>query len=364
MQTLAQANRRIAGVVDQWDADPWVLNTPAGTVNLRTRYVQAHSPDDHATKITGTAPADDADCPRWLGFLNRIFAGNQELVAYMQRVFGYGLTGSTKEQAMFFAFGTGGNGKSVLLDTVAGIMGDYHTTAPIETFTASFGDRHPTELADLVGARFVTAIETEDGRAWAEARIEALTGGDRVKARFMRQDFFEFRPQFKLMVAGNHQPVLRTVDEAIRRRFNLLPFEVTIPTAERDSDLGDKLKAEWPQILRWMLDGCLAWQQHGLQPPAAVTDATGRYLEAQDAVGAWLAEHCETKSSFQENASRLYASWKAYAERVGETPGSMKTFGPMLESRGFPRTRRKAGSVYQGLRLIAAEEPLPDYWDR
>src|SRR4051812_40017420 len=177
----------------------------------------------------------------------------------MQRVVGYSLTGITREHAMFFAYGTGGNGKSVMLDTVAGIMGDYHTTAPIDTFTVSMGDRHPTEVADLVGARLVTAIETEQGRAWAEARIKMLTGGDRVKARFMRQDFFEFRPQFKLMVAGNHQPVLRVVDEAIKRRFNLLPFEVTMPTAERDPDLTEKLKAEWPAILRWSLDGCLAW---------------------------------------------------------------------------------------------------------
>jgi putative DNA primase/helicase len=135
-------------------------------------------------------------------------------------VLGYSLTGSQREHAMFFGYGTGGNGKSVLIDAVAGIMGDYHTTAPIETFTASTSDRHPTELARLVGARLVTAIETEEGRRWAETRIKTLTGGDRVAARFMRQDFFEYTPQFKLLIAGNHQPILRTVDEAIRRRFN------------------------------------------------------------------------------------------------------------------------------------------------
>ena len=335
-------------------------------IDLKTCKLSPHWPDDHATKITGVAPADSADCRRWLEFLNRIFADDVELIAYVQRVLGYSLTGVTKEHAMWFAYGPGGNGKSVLIDTVAGIMGDYHTTAPIETFTASMGDRHPTELADLVGARLVTAIETEQGRAWAETRIKTLTGGDRVKARFMRKDFFEFRPQFKLMLAGNHQPVLRTVDEAIKRRFNMVPFEVTIPAAERDPDLAEKLKAEWPQILRWILDGCLEWQQQGLQPPAAVTEATSRYLEAQDALGAWLAECCEVKASFREGASRLYASWKSYAERMGEPPGSSKTFGPLLERRGFPRApSRKAGSVYQGLRLIPDEDhPPPHYSDR
>ena len=258
----------------------------------------------------------------------------------------------------------GGNGKSVMLDTVAGIMGDYHTTAPIDTFTVSMGDRHPTELADLVGARLVTAIETEQGRAWAEARIKMLTGGDRVKARFMRQDFFEFRPQFKLMVAGNHQPVLRAVDEAIKRRFNLLPFEVTVPTAERDPDLAQKLRAEWPAILRWSLDGCLAWQRHGLQPPTAVTDATGRYLEAQDAMGAWLDEACEAKSTFRESASALYISWKAYADRNGEVAGSQKSFGPQLEARGFRRIKSAKANFYQGLRLVDGQPPTPPWPER
>jgi putative DNA primase/helicase len=247
-----------------------------------------------------------------------------------------------------------------MFDTIAGIMRDYHVTAPVETFTASLGDRHPTEVADLVGARMVTAIETEQGRAWAEARIKTLTGGDRVKARFMRQDFFEFRPQFKLWVAGNHQPTLRTVDEAMRRRFNMVPFEVTIPLEERDKDLTAKLRAEWPQILRWLIEGCLAWQAGGLQPPKIVTDATGRYMEAQDAFAAWLEECCEVKSTFTDTSAKLYASWKSYCERNGEDAGSQKAFGAMLETRGFPRTRSNRARGYQGLRVVP--EAAPDHW--
>ena len=156
------------------------------------------------------------------------------------------LTGITREHALFFGHGTGANGKSVFVSTVAGMMGNYHRSAPIETLTASSSDRHPTDLAGLRGARLVTAVETEEGRRWAESKIKALTGGDMIAARFMRQDFFEYTPQFKLMIAGNHKPGLRSVDEAIRRRFHLIPFTVTIPPEERDLELGDKLKGECP----------------------------------------------------------------------------------------------------------------------
>jgi putative DNA primase/helicase len=244
VERLARADRRIAATVDQWDAHPWLLNTPEGVIDLRTGRLRAHRPGDYQTKITATGPGDG--CPRFLSFLDRITGGDADLLAYLRRVFGYGLTGLTREHALFFGYGTGANGKSVLLSTVAGILGDYHKTAPIETFTVSNNDRHPTDLAGLRGARLVTATETEEGRRWAEAKIKQLTGGDMVSARFMRQDFFEYRPAFKLVMAGNHKPSLRSVDEAIRRRFHLIPFAVTIAPEERDAELAEKLKAEWP----------------------------------------------------------------------------------------------------------------------
>ena len=234
----------------------------------------------------------------------------------------------------------GANGKSVFISTVAGIFGDYHTTAPIETFTASHSDRHPTDLAGLRGARLVTATETEEGRRWAEARLKTLTGGDKVAARFMRQDFFEYRPAFKLMIAGNHKPGLRSVDEAIRRRFHLIPFSVTIPAERRDPELGEKLKAEWPGILQWMIEGCADWQEFGLAPPAAVTGATAAYLEAEDAVAAWIDDCCTRDVSAWETRAPLFASWKLWAEGAGEYCGPAKRFYQALEARGF--TARKA----------------------
>jgi putative DNA primase/helicase len=358
---LARADRKIAAIAEQWDVDPWLLNTPGGTMDLRTGQMRAPWEKDYITRVTATEP--DAMCPYplWCLFLSRIFNGDVALIAYVQRVLGYALTGSTKEQALFFGYGTGANGKSVLLDTITGIMGDYAKSAPIETFTVSTGERHPTELAGLRGARLVTAVETEEGRRWAESRIKALTGGDTISARFMRQDFFEFRPQFKLVIAGNHKPGLRSVDEAIRRRFNLLPFAVTIPPSERDPDLTKRLKTEWPGILSWMIQGCLLWQERGLQPPPAVADATAAYLEAEDALGAWMQACCTRTVSATGKALALYTSWKAYAERAGEPPGSQKGFAHALEARGFEGRRTKRGIEYVGIELVE-EEALPPHW--
>jgi putative DNA primase/helicase len=247
VERLARTDRRIAATIEQWDADPLLLNTPDGVLDLRTGDSRLHRANDHMTKIAAVGPR--GNCPRFLAFLERITSRDGELVAYLRRVFGYALTGVTREHALFFGYGTGANGKSVLLPTVAGILGDYHKTAPIESFVASTGDRQPTNLAGPRGARLVSATETEEGRRWAEAKIKQLTGGDTVSARFMRQDFFEFRPQFKLFVASNHKPSLRSVDEAIRRRFHLVPFAVTIPDEERDGEVAEKLKDEWPGIL-------------------------------------------------------------------------------------------------------------------
>jgi putative DNA primase/helicase len=305
VERLATADRRLVATIEQWDADPWLLNTPCGIVDLRSGEISPHQPTDYMTKITAVAP--NGVCPLWRRFLTRIFSGDAELIAFVQRVAGYTLTGSTREHALFFGFGTGANGKSVLINTISGILGDYHRTAAIETFTASKVDRHPTDLAGLRGARLVTAIETEEGRRWDEAKIKALTGGDRIAARFMRQDFFEYVPAFKLMIAGNHKPSLRSVDESIRRRLNLLPFTVTIPPEDRDRDLPEKLKAEWPGILRWMIQGCLEWQRIGLAPPQVVRDATAAYLEAEDAVGAWIEERCYCNA-------QAWASSPDYAE--------------------------------------------------
>jgi putative DNA primase/helicase len=355
VERLSKADRRIAATVDQWDADPWLLNTPLGVIDLKIGRMRAHRPDDYMTKITAVGPG--GDCPAFRTFLDRITGSDAELVAYHQRALGYALTGDMREHALFFGHGTGANGKSVLLSTIAGILNTYHRTAPIETFTASNTDRHPTDLAMLQGARLVTANKTEEGRRWAESRIKQLTGGDPVSARFMRQDFFEFRPTFKLFIAGNVKPGLRRVDEAIRRRFHMIPFAVTIPKDERDKELTEKLKAEWPGILKWMIEGCVQWQKLGLQPPKAVLDATAAYLEQEDVVAAWIDERCERDPQAWAASSALFGSWTAWATAAGEFTGGSKTFCQSLETRGFERKKMRTGQGFVGLRLNPEEPP-------
>jgi putative DNA primase/helicase len=225
-------------------------------------------------------------------------------------------------------------------------------------------ERHPTELAMLRGARLVTATETEEGRRWAESRIKTLTGGDRVRARFMRQDFFEFEPQFKLAIAGNHKPGLRSVDQAIRRRFNLLPFVVEITEAQRDKELTAKLEAEWPGILAQMIAGCLEWQRIGLTPPAAVTDATEEYLQAEDAVGKWLQERLlggrlVKKIDGWASFSSLHLDWRQWAEEYGEKVNSGKWFSARLEAMNFS-SQRGSGGVAGFCGLAWAPDPIDD----
>ncbi len=351
---LARADRRIAATVDQWDSDPWVLNTPDGVVDLLRAEMRPHQPTDYLTKVTGIAPDFDMPTPLWNKFLVRVTNEDPALIAYLQRMAGYALTGLTREHALFFFYGTGANGKTTFLNAISGVAGEYHRVAPIETFTESKTDRHPTDLAGLIGARLVTAVETDEGRHWAESKIKTLTGGDKISAHFMRQDYFDYVPQFKLFVAGNHKPRLRRVDEAIRRRLNIIPFTVTIPPQERDHQLEQKLKGEWPGILAWAINGCCDWQELGLAPPPSVMSATAAYLEAEDVFGAWIDECCEQDARAWQRSQELFESWKAWAERAGEREGTLKDFKDRIGAKGGveyhlePGTRR-AG--YRGIRL-------------
>jgi putative DNA primase/helicase len=349
VERMAKADRLIAATADQWDADPMLLNTPGGVVDLRTGQMRPANAADYMTKMTAVAPG--GDCPLWQSFLGKVTGGDDGLVEFLQRALGYSLTGVTSEHALFFLYGTGANGKSVLLSTAAGILYDYHTTAPIQTFTASQNERHPTDLAGLRGARLVTATETESGQRWDEAKIKALTGGDKIAARFMRQDFFEFTPQFKLVIAGNHKPTIRSVDEAMRRRINLVPFTVTIPATERDHALGEKLKAEWPGILAWLIEGCRQWQSVGLRAPESVINATAHYLAAEDVTATWLDERCERDPAAWVASGALFVDWSVWAEANGERAGSQKAFSQGMEDRGFEQRKFQGKRGFSGLKL-------------
>jgi putative DNA primase/helicase len=247
----------------------------------------------------------------------------------------------------------------VYQNTVAGILRDYRSTAAMETFTASHSDRHPTDLAMLRGARLVTASETEEGRAWAESRIKQMTGGDLISARFMRQDFFTFKPEFKLLIIGNHKPSLRNVDDAARRRFNIVLFTYKPPV--RDFNLEKRLEAEWPGILRWMIEGCLAWQRDGLVRPKVVLDATEEYFTEQDSIRQWIEERCETgKGTLADTSPSLFKSWGSWAAANGEKQGSIKWFAQALKRLGFKPYRKERARGFLGIQ--AKPESIADSW--
>jgi putative DNA primase/helicase len=349
--SLAQDDERIAASADQWDSDPWLLNTPGGTVELKSGRLRPHARDDYITKITAVAPDKGCPTPLWSAFLACVTAGEKELETFLQRACGYSLTGQTVEHALFFLYGTGANGKSTFVETMRGVMDDYARPVPMETLMWSRNERHPTDIAGLRGARVASAIETGKGRGWDEPKIMQLTGGDTISVRLMRQDFFDMTPQFKLWVAGNHKPGLRSVNEAIRRRVNLIPFTVTIPAEERDRQLGEKLTAEWPGILQWMVDGCLHWQAQGLAAPAAVTAATDDYLESQDLIAQFLEDSCLIDDRFEEQSSQLFSNWHGWCEARGEKPGHQRSFCDELEQKGFKRYRDKRGVWFRGLKL-------------
>ena len=359
VERLARADRRHAATTEEWDCDPWLLNTPGCVVDLRSGRERPHDRADRMTKITTATPG--GACPTWLQFLDEITGGDKAMQAYLQRTIGYALTGSTQEHAIFFLYGTGANGKSVFVNTIATILGDYATNAPMDTFMETRTDRHPTDMAGLRGARFVSAIETEQGRRWAESKIKSLTGGDKISARFMRQDFFEFFPYFKLFVAGNHKPSIRNIDEAMRRRLHLIPFTITVPPERRDKNLQQKLLAERNGILAWAIQGCLEWQRLGrLDPPEQVVSATEEYFEAEDAMGRWLEERCVREVNGKALTAELFADWKLWADSAGEFIGSQKRFADLLLTRGVEKWRNGGG--LRGFRGISLKNPpAPPY---
>jgi putative DNA primase/helicase len=349
VERLARVNPVLAVTSETWDSDPYQVGTVEGTLDLQTGQVMPADRLDYITKVTACAPADNEACPRWLQFLHEATGGDVEVIRFLRQFSGYCLSGLVNEHVLLFVYGPGGNGKSVFLNTLTGILGDYAKTAAFETFAASYGERHPADLAMLQGARLVTVSETEEGRAWAESRLKQLTGGDPITARHMRQDFFTFKPQFKLIIVGNHKPVLRNIDEAIRRRFRLVPF--LYKPAAPDKGLEQKLRDEAPGILRWMVNGFQDWQTNGLISPAAVCGATEAYLDSQDSFGQFLTERCFAGMG-EAGSSRLFESWKSFCEARGEKPGDSKRFAGLMVRSGFQKVKRKNGAFYLGISLL------------
>lgn len=361
---LASSDPRTAVEAEEWDADPWLLNVGNGVAALKTGELIPHDPRHLTTKIAGCdlAPSGTPH-PLWDRFLNRVLPG-KEIQDHLQKYFGYCLTGDTSAQIYAFAHGDGANGKGVCIRTITGILGSYAGNLPISTFLATNLPQHTCDLASMRGKRLITAAETEPGRRWNEELLKTLTGEDPVTARFMRENFSTFTMTAKLFIYGNPKPQFRSTDEATRRRLHLIPFTTTIPAEERDPQLIAKLKAEWPAILRWMVDGCLLWQRGGLRPPAGVADAVNDYMFDEDRIGRWLADCCVTTndSDFKVDAgyfsstAELFGSWKQWADDYGESPGGINSFSERLKSAGIKKKELTTMRGFRGVRLLSWQE--------
>lgn len=349
---LARSNAESAACVADFDTDRMLLGTPGGTVDLRTGALRTARREDMITKQTAVAPAPAGTHPqRWLTFLSEIFGQDQEIIKFMQRAAGYALTGMTNEHKLLFLYGTGRNGKSVFMNTLVNLFGSYARRAPSSTFLSSQTEGHPTDLAGLHGARLVVGSELPKGKSWDEAVIKDLTGGDRISARYMRQDYFDFDPQLTLMIAGNNQPSFSGVDEAIRSRVVLVPFSVTIPADKRDPVLVEKLRAEGPAIMRWTIEGALEWQRRGLAVPASIVAASEEYMDHEDLLGQFLADETRQAPEIFTLSGDLHQRFRQWCAPQELTPWSVHIFVKELRARGIQYCRRAHGRGFLGLRL-------------
>lgn len=354
IEYLLQSENEILTFDKDWDANLWLITTPNGTIDLKTGKIRPTFKNDLITKITNIYPKK-GPCKLWLKFLLQATGKDKEYVRYLQRVAGYCLTGMVNEHALFFLYGSGGNGKGVFLNTITNIIGDYAKTADMSIFTESKYEQHSTGLAHLRGARLVTSQETEAGKSWKESLIKALTSDDPITARFMRQDFFTFQKQCKLLIAGNHEPQLRNVDEAMRRRFNKLPF--TFKPDKPNKYLLEELKPEYPQILQWMIEGCKSWKDQGLNPPQIVVDATKDYMEDHNYIQQFLDQECEihliprsknNKPIIGTGSTKLFIRWCSWASKNHLPQGKINSFNESLKQYGFIQDQHSEGRGIRG----------------
>jgi putative DNA primase/helicase len=353
MIAVAESERGIPVLPDELDSDPWLLNVVNGTVNLRTGDLLNHRKSDLITKVAPVKYDRLAKAPIFEDFLNQIMDGDQDLIAYLQRAVGIALVGKVEEHVLFFLHGLGANGKSTFLSALVYVMGDYAKQAEPELLVMKRGEVHPTGVADLFGTRLVASTEVEAGRRLAEVLVKQLTGGDLVKARFLYQNFFQFSPSHTIFLAANHKPVVRGTDLAIWRRIQLVPFTVTIPPAQQDPHLGDKLRAEAAGILAWAVQGCLDWQSGGLKAPKSVQQATEEYRQEMDLIGDFLAQECYVQSGEQAGATDLFNAYREWCKKGKEMSLTQTAFGRILSERGFTSGTNSEGyKVRHGLRLL------------
>ncbi|MGG0243238.1 phage/plasmid primase, P4 family [Bacillus mycoides] len=350
MNSIKDLMPLVPGERQEFDKHKYLLNVENGIVDLKTGKLQQHDREIKLTKITNISFDENAKCPTWLTFLDQIFLGDKTLIEYMQRLIGYSLTGDISEQIMMFLVGGGSNGKSTFINIIKDIMGDYGKQAKSDTFIKKKESGANNDIARLVGSRFVSAIESEEGEKLADSFVKQITGGEPVLARFLRQEFFEFIPEFKVFFTTNHKPIIGGLDEGIWRRVKLIPFNLNLPAHKRDKRLPEKLSLEMPGILNWAIEGCMKWQQDGLKEPKVVAEATGKYKDDMDILAPFLDEVCyvdeRENESIMIEAKELYNVYERWCFNSGERSLGNRSFYRMLETKGFGKTKGTGNKTF------------------
>ena len=338
---------------DELDNDPWLLNVQNGTIDLRSGEFREHRQGDMITRIANVNFDADADCPIWKKFIMEIMNYNSDLIRFIQNAAGWAITGDTSEQTMFILFGNGANGKSTFLNTIMNLLGDYAIATPTETFMRKKNDQITNDIARLRGTRFVTTTEAEHGRRLSEPIIKQITGNDRMTARFLYGEYFNFVPTFKIFMATNHKPVIKGTDHGIWRRIKLIPFTTRIEEEKQDKHLEQKLLLEAPGILNWLIEGTKRWYSEGLKTPNIIIKATDEYRGEMDVIGNFLKERCVQKGGVSIKARELFKCYQDWCVDHNEQAVSERFFGLRLKEMGFEQKRANDGRYWQGVHILA-----------
>jgi putative DNA primase/helicase len=353
--TLAGTEAGIVVTPDDLDADPFLLNCANGTLDLRTGELRDHDPADLLTKMAGAALDPAAPGGAFTAFMERV-QPDAGMRAYLARLAGHSLEGRVTEHILPIFHGDGANGKGTFISAILAAVGDYADAADPELLNARSFDAHPTGVADLFGLRLAVLHESDAGRRLAEGTVKRLTGGDRLKARRMREDFWHFEPSHTFVMLTNHKPVVTGQDEGIWRRLRLVPWDVVIPAEERDDRLGDRLRLEADHVLTWLVRGYRDWRDHGFADPERVIAATDAYRADSDALGRFIGERCITGPNFHVRSSELYAAWAKWCAAEGAESGTNKAFTESLQNRGFDKGKTNVGIVWRGIGLSAGDD--------
>jgi putative DNA primase/helicase len=360
---LTEAKPYLAVGMDELDRDPWLVNCQNGTLDLRTGKLKDHDPADRITKIVPVEYDPEASCPRFLRFLKETLV-DDEVIKFVKRYSGYTLTGITRERLLAILYGFGKNGKTTLVELLHEVLGDYARNTDVETLLIKKYQGVGNDVAALKGARFVSTAEVEKGRRLAESKVKQLTGRDTVTARFLFGENFDFKPEFKLWLSTNNKPVIQGTDDAIWDRLRLVPFTQRFEGSKADPKLPDKLRNELAGVFAWMVEGCLEWQEHGLEEPKTVADATNQYREEMDTLAAFFEDRCVIREGLLTPASRLYKQYQMWCDDAGENGETQKMFGMRLSERGFVSEKIKRGQHkdrkgWRGIGL-RADDPGPE----